>query len=89
MSRGKPILPIESGKSDVKGCFPTESFAVLADRIFSQFHLPILAAASASESTIVQTLSRFAKTLVLSPSGFFSFVVSPILHLPRIELYFK
>jgi len=50
-------------------CWPIECFAVLADKISSQFGLDIVATGSASEAGIVERLKRLSNVPVVSLAG--------------------
>jgi len=50
-------------------CWPIERFAALADRIFSQLHLPIVATGTAPESSLIEKLQDLARVRVTNLAG--------------------
>jgi len=57
------------GSAQRDKCWPVERFAILAEKIASEYGLPILAAGAASESDIVESLREKAKVPITSLVG--------------------
>jgi len=57
------------GSAQADKCWPIERFAILAERIASQFGLPIVAAGTASESPLIETLRQKAHVPVTNLAG--------------------
>jgi len=57
------------GSTDPYKRWPTDRFAILADRISSQFHLPIIATGSAFESDTIERLRSLAETRIINLAG--------------------
>ncbi len=57
------------GSTDHNKRWPTDRFAILADRISSQFHLPIIATGSAFESDTIERLRSLAETRIINLAG--------------------
>jgi heptosyltransferase-1 len=57
------------GSAQRDKCWPVERFAILAEKISSEFDLPIVAAGAASEGDIIEDLKEKAKVPVTNLSG--------------------
>jgi heptosyltransferase-1 len=57
------------GSAQRDKCWPVERFAILAEKITSQYDLPIVAAAAASEADIVESLREKATVPIASLAG--------------------
>ncbi|HUV65404.1 MAG TPA: glycosyltransferase family 9 protein [Sedimentisphaerales bacterium] len=57
------------GSAQPDKCWPIEHFAILAEKISSQFGLPIIAAGTASESPLIETLKEKARVPVMNLAG--------------------
>ena len=58
-----------SGSAHVDKCWPVVRFAALADKVSSQFGLPIVATGSANETDIIETLKSLAGVPIISLAG--------------------
>lgn len=57
------------GSAHVDKCWPAERFAELADRISSEFNLPIIAVGTKSETALIEKIQNAAKTKIASLAG--------------------
>ncbi|MBN2312904.1 MAG: glycosyltransferase family 9 protein [Sedimentisphaerales bacterium] len=57
------------GSAQRDKCWPTERFAILAEKITSKYDLPILAAGTVSESDIIEDLKEKANVPITSLAG--------------------
>lgn len=57
------------GSAQADKCWPVERFAILAEKISSQFGLPIVAAGTASEAALVETLKQKAHVPIANLAG--------------------
>jgi heptosyltransferase-1 len=57
------------GSAHVDKCWPLERFAALADKIASQFSLPIIAVGANSEKSLVEKIDSLAKTSIINFAG--------------------
>ncbi len=58
-----------TGSAHSDKCWPIESFAALAEKISSTFHMPIVATGNASESEIIENLKSIAQVPIVNLSG--------------------
>ncbi len=58
-----------TGSAHTDKCWPVERFAALADRLWSQFGLPIVATGSVSEGQTIEKLKSIAKSPIIDFSG--------------------
>jgi heptosyltransferase-1 len=57
------------GSAHIDKCWPLEHFAALADKITSQFSLPIIAVGAKSEKSLVEKIDNLAKTSITNFAG--------------------
>ena len=65
---GKFVVFVPGSAHKTK-CWPPERFAELADKITSQFKLPIIAVGANSEKPLVEKIANLAKTSVINFAG--------------------
>jgi len=66
---GGSYAVIVPGSAQADKCWPVERFAILAEKVSSQFGLPIVAAGTASEAALVETLKQKAHVPVANLAG--------------------
>jgi len=57
------------GSAHVDKCWPVERFAALADKIASQFEMPIIAIGTNSEGTLIEKIQNAAEAQITSLAG--------------------
>ena len=57
------------GSAHVDKCWPAERFAALADRLSSEFELPIIAVGTNSQTALIEKIHNAAKTHIASLAG--------------------
>ena len=66
---GGSYAVIVPGSAQADKCWPVERFAILAEKVSSQFGLPIVAAGMASEAALVETLKQKVHVPVANLAG--------------------
>lgn len=57
------------GSAHKDKCWPSERFAALADKITSQFNLPVIAVGAASDKNLIEKIDNLAKSPVINFAG--------------------
>lgn len=71
-----------SGSAHTYKCWPIDRFAVLAEKISSRFHLPVVATGTASEKKVIDNLGTIASVPIANFAGLTS--LSELLALMRV-----
>jgi len=66
---GNDYVVFIPGSAQRDKCWPTERFAILAEKIAAEYGLPIIASGTAAESDIVESLREKAKVPITSLAG--------------------
>ena len=66
---GNDYVVFIPGSAQRDKCWPTERFAILAEKIASDYGLPIIASGTASESDIIEDLRKKSKVPITSLAG--------------------